>query len=210
MAKKDTQTVETQDAQDSQETAERTTPMTLGPNEGGNAVAAAWRGAVNLFGAQVERWDFVPGEGVVAVGLTFNSDVPAETLVSDLYRRGDKNVSRRLDFTEFLPYFNGEAPEPYTDSNDMTQWMVQFLKGAGEGDGSRSPQYAKDAIAAYKIAHQIAAPRGRRRRIVRIANLGELNTDSLSEVDTDELTTLQATITRALEIRSGSAAEATA
>lgn len=189
---------------DAQETAERTDAMTLGPNDGGNAVFAAWRGAVNLFGAQVERFDYVPGEGVVAVGLTFNGGTPAETLIADLSRRGDKVINRRLDFTELYPYFNGETPEPYLTSDEMTQWMVQFLKGSGDGDGSRSPQYAKDAIASYKAQHNIAAPRGRRRKLIRLDKINDIKVDSLLNVEDDELTQLRNTIEQALALRANS------
>lgn len=210
MAKTTNQTVE----QSEDSVPVRTEPMTVGPSEGGNAVLAAWRGLVNLAGARAKRFD-ITSEGVVVVDLTFDGDIlgsagtTAGQLVSDLAFRGEKLVERRLDLIELFPYVTHPANDvqPYTDSSDMTQWMVNHLKGAGEGDGSRSPEYAKKLISAYKEDHGIAAPRGRRRKIVRLDNLRELKPETMAGVPIEELTALQKTIAEAIANQQNASAE---
>lgn len=177
----------------------RTNPVTIGPDAGGNSVLAAWRGLVHLFDAQVERFD-VTSEGVFAVNLSFDAEYPAEQIVSDLYMRGDKVVERRLDLIPTYFWAQGETPDQFVDASEMTSWMVQYFKGAGEGDGSRSPQYVKDAITAHKKETGIAAPRGRKRKILRLDALDEIKPEVLAGVNDEELERLQVTISRALEM----------
>jgi hypothetical protein len=179
--------------------APRSEAVTVGPTEGGNSVLAAWQGLVHLFGAQVERFDVTP-EGVVAVNLSFDANVPHEQIVSDLFKRGDTVVTRRLDLIPTYFWAQGETPADFADAGEMTAWMVQYFKGAGEGDGSRSPEYVKQAIADHKKETGIAAPRGRKRKIVRLDALDDIKPESLVGVDVEELKRLQATIERAMQL----------
>jgi hypothetical protein len=187
----------------------RTEPMTIGPSEGGNAVLAAWRGLANLFGAQAERFD-ITSDGVVAVNVTFDGNrldavnAKPDQIISDVAFRSGKLVERRLDLLDLYDFVTHpeNSVEPYTDSGDMTQWMVNHLKGAGNGDGSRSPDYAKEAIRLYKEERGIAAPRGRRRKILRLDNLKELRVETIAGVPLEELNALRETIAQAIAIQS--------
>jgi hypothetical protein len=187
---------------------ERSEPITLGPDEGGNNVLAAWRGLVNLFGAECERFDVTP-DGVVCVNFTTAYKVDRDTIIDAITKHGDKAVNRRLDLVELYPYvLDPSNVAPFTKSEEMTQWMGQFTKGYGDGDGSRSPQWVKDGIADYKSDKNIAAPRGRKRRIVRLDSLGEIKPETLEDTALSELQALQVTISQAIAARNAPVATA--
>lgn len=180
---------------------ERSEPATFGPLEGGNNILAAWQGLVNLFGAECERFDVTP-EGVVAVNVTTAAKVDRDTIIDAIFRHGDKVVNRRLDLIELYPYvLDPTNVASFTSPAEMTAWMVQFTKGYGDGDGSRSPQWVKEAITDYKSDRNIAAPRGRKRRIIRLDNLGEIKPETLADTDLSELQALQETIAKAVAER---------
>lgn len=165
-----------------------TVTNTYGPDAGGNVIAAGFRGLYNIFGARVERWEVTP-EGITAHGLTFADGFDADTIISDIYRRGDKTVNPRLDFLSLYPIISGETPAPFTNADQLTAWMVKFMKG-----GSRSPKYVKDANQAYKEAHGFAVHRGRPKKTFTIKEIGHLDAAALEGVDRAEVEALRATL----------------
>lgn len=168
----------------------RTTPVTLTPVEGGNNVLAAWQGLYNLFGAQAERFD-ITHEGVVVVDLTFDGQYDPDRIIYDISGR-----NRHVPLVPSWFYLQGENPEPFTDPLDMTKWMAQYFrreKGAGS-DESKSPQYVKDAIAAYKKEHNFPGRKGRKKTTVKIEELGEIEESLLAGVSVEELTKLRAKV----------------
>lgn len=173
--------------------------LTLGPSEGGNTVFAAWPGLYHLFGARVERFD-IEDNGIVAVNLTFNPKYDAKTIINDIYQRGDKVVNSRLEL--FPGHFQllGQEPAPFTTADACTSWMTKTFKGAEGGEGNRSPQYAKDAIAEYKTTKGFAVPRGRPRKVIRISEIGSLNESVLEDVEPQELTKLKETLDRMFDM----------
>lgn len=168
--------------------ATETVENTYGPSEGGNAIFAAWRGLYHLFGARMERFDITP-EGIVIVGLTVAPEYDVNTVVDSIVKRGEKTVNPRLDFLELYPQAMGEIPAPFVNAKQLTAWLVKYMKG-----GSRSPKFAKDAIAIYKTANGFAVHRGRPRKVVRIADIGNLDEAALAEVSEEERAKLRATL----------------
>lgn len=168
----------------------RTEPMNVGPEHGGNLLAA-WRGIANLFGGQAQ---FKYADGSV-IAENFSVAVPYDPnqIISDISHR-----NRRLDFLEVYPWFNGEAPEPYTDAKEITAWTVQFLRGSVEDNSSRTPKYVRDATAAFKVDNNFAKKRGPKKKIFRAENLSEVSEDVLTNLDQSELEKLRATIERAM------------
>lgn len=156
--------------------------------QGGNVITAAWRGLYWLFGARASGFEAIDN-GITVHGLTFGEGFDADTIINDIFRRGDKTVQPRLNFFETMPTVLGEIPAQFTNADQLTAWMVRYMKG-----GSRSPKYVKDAIQAYKEAHGIAVHRGRPKKIVRITEIGQLDTNALREVPKEEREALMATL----------------
>lgn len=189
------------------ETVGRTEPMDIGPEYGGNLLAA-WEGAYNLFGARfanatpkVGRDFDVLEDGIVLHNITFNGNVDPQALLEDISGR-----TRRVDLLSAWPILHGENPAPFATSLDMTKWMQQYFRKPGE-DG-KSPQYVKDAIATYKREQGFPPRRGRPKKSVRLENLGSIDVTQLAGVDVSELEKLQAVINESIATRE--AAEASA
>lgn len=167
------------------------------PTAGGNAIIAAWRGLYNFFGARAE-FEVTP-EGVRVIGLKFSNEYENEPIVQDLVSKA--SPKNRINLLPAHLYIMGQEPEPFTNAVEMTNWMVTYLKGAG-GNENRSPQYAKNAIEAYKAKNGLSVPRGRPRKTFSIENLGKLNQGILADVPAEELENLLAAVNSALEKQS--------
>jgi hypothetical protein len=163
--------------------------FTVPPSQGGNAIFWAWRFLYNVLGARKERFE-LGEDGITVVGLTFPEQYDVEQVISDVYRRGDKVVNPKLSLFPGYYFLNGLDPIPYTGPQEMTADLTKIFHGAEGGDGNRSPQYAKDAIAAYKQLQGFAAPRGRPRKNVTL-RIGELNEDALRQLPAEEVENLK-------------------
>jgi hypothetical protein len=204
------------DSDDTDEMTERSKVIDVLNPYSGIALAAAWRGVNQFFGGEVERWQIIPPEGVeeyvnelalpskdreknrqkildefsdgivVAYGFSVDSDYDPERILSDLGGR-----SRRLPFFPFNWYVNHDRePEPYTDPQDMTNFVVLYMRGAVEaGTTSKAPDYAREAIQRYKAEAGIKTRRGPRRKIIR---LDELDKISAGDIDPEQLRALVA------------------
>jgi hypothetical protein len=172
--------------------AERSEPITLGPDKGGN-VLAAWQGVYHLFGGKAEGFDVTP-EGVIVRTFTTSADYDPATVAEDVSGR-----TRRVDLIDSYPILQGEEPAGFATSLDMTKWMQQYFRKPGE-DG-KSPQYVKDAIANYKASHDFPRRKGRPKKTIRIEELGELDESVLAGLNVTELEKLQASINAAVASR---------
>lgn len=160
-------------------------PATTGPEQGSNNVFAAWQGLYHLFGARYDSFEITP-EGVVYTGLRVAEPYNLDTIISDLSNHGGRTIQHRLNFFPNFYWAQGFEPAHFPTSQSLTDWMTQYLKG--QGVKGRSPQYAKDAITAYKNAIGIAVPRGRPKKPVDLSNIDET---LLAEVDIKEVTRLR-------------------
>lgn len=206
MAKNSNQstTESAEDNVENTETQERSDPIDVGPDKGGNLLAA-WRGIFHLLGGR-GKFDLVPGEGIVVKGFsTFSKYAQPSTVLADVSGR-----DRRVDLIDSLPILQGNDPPAFTEPLDMTKWMQQYFRKPGE-DG-KSPQYIKDAIAAYKAANGFPGRRGRPKKIIRIDQLGKLDVATLAQVNPEELDALEALINKVRAGNNGenSSAESTA
>jgi hypothetical protein len=188
MAKGNSAKAETEDST----TPERSEKIDLSPTEG-RAVLAAWRGIYHLFKGQVDQWQVVPNEGVLAKGFSVRGLDDPRQLIKDISGR-----ERRLDLLTVYPWINGQEPEPFSDAQEMTAYMVQFFKGAVEDGSAKSPQYVKRAVADFKAEHDLTKKRGPRRKVIRLDNLDDVDADALKDIDVNDLSKLQATIEKAM------------
>jgi hypothetical protein len=163
--------------------------FTVTPSQGGNAIFAAWRFLYQVLGARKERFE-LGEDGITVVGLTVPEPLDIEQVINDVYRRGDKVVNPKLSLFPGYYFLNGLDPIPYTNPQEMTADLTKIFHGAEGGDGNRSPQYAKDGIAAYKALQGFAAPRGRPRKNVTL-RIGELNEDALRQLPAEEVENLK-------------------
>ena len=171
----------------------RSEPIIVTPENGmGNAVLAAWQGIYNLFGGSAS-FEITP-DGVMVNDFTVDAPYDPAQIAKDVSHR-----NRRLDLLEVYPWIQGEAPSEFTTAQEITQWTVQFLRGAVDDNSSRAPKYVRDASAAYKAEHGFAKKRGPRKKIFRAENLGEIDETTLANVQPEELEKLQETLARALE-----------
>lgn len=168
---------------------ERSLPITVGPEKGGN-VLAAYRGLHYLFDGNVDRWD-VTDDGVVAVNFTVNGKYDPAAILEDISGR-----TRRVELVDAWPILSGQEPKPFATSLEMTKWMQQYFRKAGE-DG-KSPEYVKHAIAEYKKAHDFPRRKGRPRKVIRLEEIGKLDETQLAGVNYTELEKLQETIAHAM------------
>lgn len=157
----------------------------------GAAVLAAWRGIYHLFGG---RADFaVTPNGVTVENFSVDAAYDPEQIAQDVSHR-----NRRLDFATVFPWTQGEVPEPFTDSKQITQWSVQFLRGSMEENSSRTPKYYRDAAANYKTVSGFAKKRGPQRKIFRAENLSEIDENTLSSLTVEDLAKLKETVEASL------------
>lgn len=156
----------------------RTEPIDVTDPEQSLALLAAWQGVFNFFKGRVNRWVQTDNGNVIAEGFTVESPFDPETILADISGR-----ERRIHFPTALGYFQGVDPEPYTDANEMTNFMVNFTKGQGEAGSSKTPEYVRTAVAAYKNEIGLANRRGRKRSILRLDNISELSDDALVGTD---------------------------
>jgi len=178
----------------------RTDPIDVTDPKSAKALAAAWRGVCEFFGGEVANWVVLPPteehpDGVInAIGFSIRGDldVTPEQLISDLAGR-----DRRLEFMPFYNYLNGEAPAPYSDPQDMTNWMVLYLKGSVEAGTSKTPAYARNATAQYKTAHGIETRRGPKRRVIRLDALDQINVKDIPADQVEALLALASKVSAA-------------
>jgi hypothetical protein len=170
----------------------RTQPITVGTENGaGNAVLAAWQGIYHLFGGRA-TFEVSP-DGVIVNDFTVDAKYDPEQIVLDISHR-----NRRLDLIPTYLWVQGEEPEPFADAKDMTQFMVQYFRGAVEEGSSRSPKYVRDAVQNFKANNNLAKKRGPRKKIFRVDNLSELDASALVGVNASELARLKEAVERAL------------
>ncbi len=164
----------------------KATPVVYGPEQRSDVIVAAWQGLYHLFGM---RWESVEirEDGLYISNLTGGDGYDFRTILDDL-----STSKHRVPLLPTINWIMGEAPASFTTPAQLTAWVTQFMKSPGRG---KSPQYAKDAVAAYKAANPdvFTAKRGRPRSIKPI-NIGEINEALLEGVDPSELEQLQATI----------------
>ena len=165
-----------------------------------NNILAAWRGLYHLFGARVEEW-VVTQDGVFVNGLTFDADIVADPdqILDDLCFRDGKEIKRDLPLVPSYLYVNGNEPEIFADAGSMTLWMAKFFRGAGEGDSTRSPEYVKKAIAAYKNNHNMKTRKGRMPKKIEVQALGSIDPSILATIDAQELERLKTTLENVLK-----------
>lgn len=159
-------------AKSNQSANQRTTPIDV-PAPNSNGVMAAWDGLYHFFGA---RFDSVETneDGLVVLGLTFDGQYNAETIVSNINQKG-----RRVPLFPTINWINGAAPEPITDPKEMTAWLVNFFRGSVEEGSTRAPKYARDAVAAYKGTLGISNKRGPKPRTLSLKNVSTVDASVL-------------------------------
>lgn len=168
--------------------------LIVAPNEGGNAIFSGWRFLFQVLGARVQKFE-LSDEGITVKGLTFPEQYNAEQIVNDISRRGDKILNPRTTLLPGYYWLSGLDPLPYTSSDDLTVDLTKLFHGANTIDGKgRSPEYAKNAVANYKAVQGFAVPRGRPRKMIAIAQIGELNEAVLKDVDPEEIAKLKETL----------------
>lgn len=154
------------------------------PMEGGNAILAAWRGLYHLFGARVDSFT-VTDEGVFVNGFSVDPKYDAQTIVRDI--GGTKNRNRRLELIPLYDYVMGKEPAHFNDAGEMTAWLVANFKGSVDESSTKSPAYARGAIAEYKKGHNLYKARGPKRKVIRLDNLKELDESMLLSIDLEDL-----------------------
>lgn len=170
---------------------ERSESINLNPEQS-KAALAAWRGLYHFFGARVDNWA-VMEDGIVAEGFSVEGQYDPEKLVADISHR-----SRRVEIFPAIKYLNGESPEPFTDSQDMTNFMVSFYKGSVEEGTSKSPSYVRKAVATYKAEHGLKTRRGPRKKVIRLDNLTDVNAELLKDIDVTQLEALKEILSQAI------------
>lgn len=156
-------------------------PMNLDPEQS-KAALAAWRGLYHFFGARVSDW-VIADDGVIAEGFTVNGQYDPTRLLNDISRR-----NRRVELFPAIKYLNGEEPEPFTDSQDMTNFMVSYFKGSVEENTSKSPEYVRSAVKAYKVEHNLKTRRGPRKKVIRLDSITPENVEEvLKDVPSEQL-----------------------
>lgn len=170
----------------------RSQMITVLPEDGaGNAVLAAWQGIYHLFDGRA-KFEVTP-DGVIVHDFTVDAKYDPEQIVKDISHR-----NRRLDLIPTYLWVQGENPEPFVDAKEMTQFMVQYFRGAVEEGSSRSPKYVRDAVQNFKAGNNLAKKRGPRKKIFRVDNLSELDASALVGVNASELARLKEAVERAL------------
>lgn len=165
------------------------------PLEGGNAILAAWRGLYHIFGARAESF-LVTEDGVFVNGLTMNPEFDIDTVVGDI--GAAKNRNRRLELIPNFFYVNGDEPANFSDSNEITAWLVSNFRGSVDDSSTKSPAYARKAIADYKKANSLYKTRGPKRKVIRLDNLKEVDESMLLNIDLDDLKAFQSVISKTL------------
>lgn len=179
-------------------TTVRTDPIDLAPDLGGNNVMCAWQGLYHLFGARVESWD-ISESGVWAIGLTFDGNIVADAdqLIHDLNYRGEKMIQRDLLLVPAY-FWLDSVPAAFADAGSMTLWMAKFFRGAGDGTNTRSPEYVKKAISAYKNRNHMNTRKGRKPSKIAVDTIGSIDPSILEQVSSQELENLKATLEKVL------------
>lgn len=174
---------------------DRSQPINVGPDRGGNLVLQAWDGLYWIFNARVERFD-VTDEGIVAVGLTFPQRFHIRTILRDLQTAAAQKRARLDMIPQY--FWLSEAPEQITDPAEASAWVMQYLRVKDDEGSFTTPDYAKKAVAEYKKRANIALPRGRRGRKGLQFDMESLNIDALIGVDPNQLAALRSRIEDAM------------
>lgn len=153
------------------------------------ALAAAWDGIYHFFGGRVDSWELLPPSddnpngGIVAHGFSVNNTIDPHQVISDIGKR-----NRRLEmFPNYFWLFGGITPPDFTEAQDMTNFMVQYLKGSVEEGTAKTPEYVRNAVSQYKADAGLRTRRGPKRKIIRLDNLSDIDASQLSEIPEDQL-----------------------
>lgn len=177
---------------------DRSQPVNLGPERGGNLILQGWDGLYWIFGARAETFD-VTHDGVVVVGLTLPTRFHLRTILRDM-RAVSSSKRPRLDLIPQVFWAHGETPEQIVDPAEASAWTMQFLRTKDEEGSFTTPDYAKKAVADYKKRTGIAVARGRKRKTLKfdLDSLNSLNPDTLAGVGNDQLEALRNRIEEAM------------
>lgn len=186
----DSVNTDTDTDEDEDEVIARTEPMDVTDNKLASALLAAWRGAYHFFKARLTPtdefptgWEITPEGNLIAHGLTVKQGLNPDDILRDIASR-----DRRVDFgPAYLAVAQGIEPEPYTDPQEMTNFSVNFLKGSGPDGNSKTPEYVRKAIADYKSEIGLKGRRGRKRTILRLDQMDNLDAETLANVKPEDL-----------------------
>lgn len=153
------------------------------------ALAAAWDGVYHFFGGRVENWELIPptdenpdGE-LIAHGFSVNGNLDPNQILSDIGKR-----NRRLEMLpNYFYLFDNVTPPEFTEAQDMTNFMVQYLKGSVEAGTAKTPEYVRNAVAEYKAQRGLTTRRGPRRKIIRLDELASIDASQLRAIPQDQL-----------------------
>lgn len=168
-----------------------TEPLNLNPEQS-KSVLAAWKGIYHFFGGRVAHWT-VTEDGVIAEGFTVDSKYDPEQIITDISKR-----DRRVELFPAIRWINGETPDDFATSQEMTNFMVQYFRGSVEEGTAKAPAYVRQAVADYKATLGVKTRRGPKRKVFRLDNLSELDETVLRDVNSEELERLQALINNTL------------
>jgi hypothetical protein len=166
-------------------------PLILTPEQS-KSVLAAWKGIYHFFGGRVQNWAVTP-EGVIAEGFTVKDGYDPEQIITDISKR-----DRRVELFPAILWINGNPPDDFANSQEMTNFMVQYFRGSVEEGTAKAPAYVRSAVAGYKGTLGVKTRRGPKRKVFRLDNLSELDETVLKDVNSDELERLQALIKNTL------------
>lgn len=165
----------------------------------GRSALAAWKMLTHLFGARVEKWGDPTPDGIEAFGFSVYGDYNPETVIKDISSR-----NRRLDLLTTYGWLKGNAPDHYTDAAEITADTVQFYKGSVDEGSAKSPAYVKTAVAAYKAANHLAKKRGPKAKIIHLDKLSDFDESVLQTLDSEDISLLQAALTRVAQTKAPS------
>jgi hypothetical protein len=148
----------------------------LTPEESNNLLAA-YRGLNEFLGCNVGDWEINwDKEEVTAKGVSFNEGIDADQVIRDI-----SLFPRKIDFFNGLRTVIGRVPQvPFSNSQEMTNFMVLYFKGAVEEGSFKAPLYLRNAVQEYKRTHGLELKRGPKPR--RVIRLDEIAPEDIAEI----------------------------
>lgn len=180
-----------------EETQERSKAIDLNPEES-RAILAGWQGVYHLFDG---KWEDITTDGneITIKGFSTSAKYDPKILARDMSGR-----NRRLDFAKVYPALQGIEPPPFQNAEEMTAYLVQYFRGSVEEGTSRSPKYAKEAVADYKIRNGLFKKKGPRPKWKNVISLNDLETfdpNVLADVPQEKIEALQSVLEKAIKAR---------